>query len=295
MKVFIMTDLEGVAGVLDSNNWCLPGGAHYLKARELLTMEINAAIEGFLEGGATEILVSDGHGGGGTIDRSLLHPKAEFSCFWPEGRRGTFSMDDKKFDYMAFIGQHPMAGTIGGHLCHTGNMRVVVQTFNGIPVGEYGDLVFTANELGIRVILASGCKAFCLEAENLVPGIETVAVKRGTQTTSGNHLPEAVYRQHNKSAIHLHPQEARRRIKEGTKRAIERAQKEDFGFTKEKLTPPFTRIRILRGNGEFPPRIYKQTHPTSLFDMHYEQWEGYELEINPADSELQKLLGRRIV
>ena len=294
MKVFIMTDLEGVAGVLDSSNWCADEGVHYPKARELLTMEINAAIEGFIEGGATEILVSDGHGGGGTIVPDMLHPKAELSCFWPIEHRGTFSMEDKKFDYMAFIGQHPMAGTIGGHLSHTGNMGVVEQTFNGIPVGEYGDLVLTANSLGIRVILATGCKAFCLEAENLVPGVETVAVKRGTQTTPGNHLPAEVYRQHNKSAIHLHPQEARRRIKAGAKRAIERAQKEDFGFAKEKLTTPFVRIRLMRGNDNYPPRVFKQSQPTDLHEVHYVPCTLHELEINPADTGLRQVLGKQI-
>ena len=294
MKIFIMTDLEGVAGVLDIENWCNTQSLHYQKAREFLTKEVNAAIEGFLQGGATEIVVADGHGGDGTVNREILHPKAELMCHWSEDKWGTFNMDDRKFDYIAFIGQHPMAGTIGGHLSHTGNMGVVQQTVNDIVVGEYGDLVLIANELGIRAIFATGCEAFCREAKAFVPGIETVAVKRGTQTTPGNHLPPAAYRKHNAGAIHLHPEEARSRIKAGAYRAIERASKEDFGFAIERPKPPYTRIRIYRGNDQYPPRVFKQTHPTSLFELHHVSYTFQELEINPADQNLRKLLGRMI-
>ena len=63
-----MTDLEGVAGVLNFENWCSDGGGrHYEKAQRLLTEEVNAAADGFFEGGAEEILVVDGHGYGGDI------------------------------------------------------------------------------------------------------------------------------------------------------------------------------------------------------------------------------------
>jgi len=292
MKVFIMTDLEGVAGVQDSSNWCLEEGRYYAKARELLTMEVNTAIEGFLAGGAKEVLVADGHGPG-AINPEQLHMQAELVRNWPAGKTGTFCMDDREFDFIAFVGQHPMAGTVGGHLCHTGNMGVIEQSINGIVVGEYGDLVLLATELGIRTILATGCEAFCREARALVPGIETVAVKRGTQTTPGNHLPKDAYRQHNKSAIHLHPEEARRRIKAGAQKAIERAQKEGFGIPKLP-GPPFTRIRIMRGDSQYPPRILRQTHPESLLEMRREPFTLHELEINPAGGKLRTLMGKRI-
>ena len=64
-KVYIMTDMEGVAGVLDFENWCKPESRYYELGKELLTLEVNAAIEGFSRGGATEFLVADGHGYGG--------------------------------------------------------------------------------------------------------------------------------------------------------------------------------------------------------------------------------------
>ena len=291
MKVYIMTDLEGVAGVLDSKNWCFEEGRYCEKGKELLTLEINAAVEGFLEGGATEILVADGHGAG-RIQTEKLHPKAEFVKHWHQ-MNGLSALADRKFDFAAIVGQHPMAGTIGGHLSHSGNMGVIQQTINGVEVGEFGEMVFLATELGTRTILATGCEAFCREAQSLVPGIETVAVKRGTQTTAGNHLPKEVYREHNKSAIHLHPAEARKRIKAGARKAIERAQKEKFGLI-ELPKPPYERIRIMRGDSDYPPRILKQSHPKSILDMRHSKVSLYELEINPADPKLSKLIGKQI-
>ena len=287
MNGYIMTDLEGVAGVRDLPNWCVPGGKYYEKGKELLAGEVNAAIEGFLAGGAKEILVADGHGPGG-INPEQLHPEAKLSRYG-----ASLFIGKLQFDFIAFVGQHPMAGTVGGHLCHTGNLWVVEQTINGIPVGEFGDLALTAGQLGIRTIFATGCEAFCREARALVPGIETAAVKRGTQTTTGNHLPKDAYRQHNKSAIHLHPEEARRRIKAGAQKAIERAQKEGFGIPKLP-GPPFTRIRIMRGDSQYPPRILRQTHPESLLEMRREPFTLHELEINPAGGKLRTLMGKRI-
>lgn len=75
MSILIMTDQEGVAGVQSSVDYSRPGRRYYEPARELTTIEANAAIEGALEAGATGILVVDGHGFG-SIDQTLLHPEA---------------------------------------------------------------------------------------------------------------------------------------------------------------------------------------------------------------------------
>ena len=75
MRIYIMTDMEGVAGVLNADDYLLPGARYYEVARELVTLETNAAIEGLLDAGATEFLVVDGHGPG-AINPLLLHPAA---------------------------------------------------------------------------------------------------------------------------------------------------------------------------------------------------------------------------
>lgn len=284
-----MTDLEGVAGVQQSLDWCYTDGRYYNKAKEFLTMEVNASIEGFIEAGATEFLVADGDGAGG-INQQLLNPKTEYVCSWPAGE-ASFSLTDGHFDFAAWVGQHPMAGTVGGHISHTGNMGVIEQSINGIPVGEFGDLVFLATELGIRTILATGCEAFCREAQALLPGVETVAVKKGTQPEPGNHLSKDAYRKHNISAIHLSPEESRARIKEGAKRALARAQKEDFGLA-QLPQPPYTKIRITRADGENPPRILKQAHPSSILEMRRASISVEVMPVNPADPAIRKVIGR---
>jgi len=64
VRIFVMTDLEGVAGVLNFAEWTGPGKPYYEVAREFLTLEVNAAVDGFFAGGAAEVLVVDGHGPG---------------------------------------------------------------------------------------------------------------------------------------------------------------------------------------------------------------------------------------
>jgi D-amino peptidase len=60
VKIFISSDMEGTAGVVDWDQ-VLISGPHYEYYADLLTGEINAAIEGSLRAGATEFLVNDSH------------------------------------------------------------------------------------------------------------------------------------------------------------------------------------------------------------------------------------------
>ena len=270
MRVYIVTDLEGVAGVHDIENWCEPASPNYARAKELLTLEVNAAIAGFRAAGATDILVADGHGCGG-IAPDLLDPAAELVRQWTPGAPYPFAMDRRAFDVAAWVGQHPKAGTIGGHLCHTGTMEVLDLRINGVSIGEFGEMAFCAAELGVRVVFASGCEAFCREAAALVPGIETVAVKRGTQTDAGDELPPPAYQRHNVDAVHLPPEEARRRIQAGAQRALERARSEDFG--RLRLAAPFTCEMRLRGRESRPPVTVRKSHPTGMISLLNAPWE----------------------
>ena len=61
MKVFIAVDMEGATGVAHREH-LLPGGNDYERARKWLTGDVNAAVEGAVAAGATEVLVNDGHG-----------------------------------------------------------------------------------------------------------------------------------------------------------------------------------------------------------------------------------------
>ena len=46
-----MTDMEGVCGVINHDDWVMPTGMYYEEGKKLLTMEINAAVEGFMQQG----------------------------------------------------------------------------------------------------------------------------------------------------------------------------------------------------------------------------------------------------
>lgn len=235
-----MTDLEGVAGVLDFHDWCEPSGRYYEVAKELLTREVNAAVRGFLSAGASRIVVADGHGNGG-IDPRLLHPDAELMRGWPDGY--PLNLDDT-FDAVAWVGQHAKAGAEQAHLAHTGSFRVLDFSVNGVSVGEFGKFAMCAAELGVRCIFASGDEALASEARALVPGIETAAVKRGLRRGTGDDLCAEDYSCFNEAAVHVAPARAREMIYEGARRAVLRAAEESFGIVP--VAPPFEAVVRLR-------------------------------------------------
>ena len=241
-----MTDLEGVAGVLNFAGWCEAHSRYYEKAKALLTREVNAAVEGFLEGGADEILVADGHGWG-AIDPELLDTRVLLAAQWDGGFP---SLLDESFDYLAFVGQHAKAGTPFAHIAHTGNPSVLDLSVNGISVGEFGQLAFCACEMGVRTIFGSGDRAFALEAQGLFPGIETVEVKRGTTPGSGDDVIAQQYLARSSSAVHRHPATARQRIGAGARRALERAASEDFGL--RRIETPYEAECRYRPDADFP-------------------------------------------
>lgn len=263
MKLFVMTDLEGVAGVLNFQEWTGPGKLYYELAREYLTLEINAAVDGFFGGGATEILVVDGHGPSG-INVNMLDPRVEYLRGWGDGPWPL--MLDKTFDAVAVVGQHAKSGTPYAHLAHTQSLGYLDLSINGISIGEFGQLVMCASELGIRTIFGSGDEAFTKEADKLLPGIETVAVKRGVRSGTGDSLTSEEYMAFTGSAIHFHPIKACRLIREGAMQAINRSKKEDFGLLK--LTPPFERVTKFRPSTDNKNwTISRETHPSSVIAL----------------------------
>ena len=257
MRIYVMTDQEGVAGVIDWD-WA---NANEEQAKRLLSLEVNAAVEGFYEAGATSILVVDGHGQGG-INPELLDERVEYLRGWGKPRPWPLHLGEG-FDAVAWVGQHAKAGTEYGHLTHTQGVGYVDLAINGVSIGEFGQLALCASELGIRSIFGAGDLAFTREAAALVPGIETVWVKRGLSPGSGDELDEEAYRTKNGGAIHLAPVEARRRIRAGAARALKRAMVESFGTLS--LAPPFERVARFRPKKDRPyPTISRETHPTSV-------------------------------
>ncbi|MGQ9631424.1 MAG: M55 family metallopeptidase [bacterium] len=176
MKIYISTDLEGVAGVVDFDLQTAPESPYYDEARSLLTGEVNAAVEGILETGDHEVVVLDGHGHRGLLYREL-HKEAKAILGRPLHYPFAF---DGSFDALFIVGQHAMAGTPGGNLHHTQNHKSVVGMWlNGEPIGEIGTFAAVAGYFNVPFVFLSGDSAACREAQRYAEGVITVAVKEG--------------------------------------------------------------------------------------------------------------------
>jgi D-amino peptidase len=209
MKIFVGTDLEGVAGVVSFADQAYADGKYYDAAKKLLTAEVNAAVEGLLAAGVEDVLVSDGHGAGG-IWFEDLHPAAKLLHGRPLAPRSVRDPIVAEYDACVMIGQHAMAGVAMGNQNHTQSSRTIdYYRLNGVAIGEIAQFALYQGALGLPLIFLSGDKAACLEAETLIPGITTVAVKEGLSRGS---------------AISLSASEARRRIRKGIKQAVKRQQ-----------------------------------------------------------------------
>jgi D-amino peptidase len=179
MKVVMLTDLEGVAGVVSFEDQGYSTGKHHEAAKKLLTGEVNAAVDGLLAAGAEEVLVLDMHGPGG-ISFEDLHPKARLMHGRPLPPLSVRNEIISEYDVAVIVGQHAMAGVVDGNLAHTQSSRHIDYIkLNGVPIGETAQFALTCGALDIPVIFLSGDHAACREVEKLIPGITTAAVKQG--------------------------------------------------------------------------------------------------------------------
>lgn len=210
MKVFLGTDLEGVSGVVSFEEQTYPTGKYYEAAKRLLTAEINAAVDGLLAEGVDDVLVWDGHGSGGIVFEEL-HPAAKLMHGRPMPPWSTVRNVIRRYDVCMIIGQHAMAGVADGNLNHTQISRVVDgYKLNGRPIGELAQFALFCGALGLPMIYLTGDCAACREAEELVPGIVTTAVKEGLARNYAISLPAV---------------EARRLVRAGAARAAQQQKK----------------------------------------------------------------------
>src|SRR5690606_20705701 len=237
---------------------------YYEEARKLLTLEVNAAVEGFYTAGATEILVVDGHGPGG-LNNLLLDPRVEF-LRGPQPGPYPFMLDGS-FNAMAWVGQHAKAGTEKAQMAHTGGWEVIDYKINGVSVGEFGQIALCGAEFGVRSIFGSGDEAFTLEAAALIKGIETVSVKRGLMPGSGDELGGEEYKLRNNGAIHIHPEQARARIRLGAEKALRRFTDDPEQFELLTMKKPYRKEVTYRAKNGLPVRTIRAEHPESVIEL----------------------------
>jgi D-amino peptidase len=170
--VFVITDAEGVGGVCRQDQT----DPKDQEMRQLLTGETNAAVEGFLAGGAEEVIVWDGHDGSQTLSTLSLHPKAKLLM----GALGPSMLMDRRFSAVAYVGQHSKANVRGGIMAHSySSLGIQNMLLNGKPVGEIDVIAAMAGHFGTPVIMLSGDQAAANELREIVPDAEVAVVKEG--------------------------------------------------------------------------------------------------------------------
>jgi len=205
MKILISADMEGISGVVDPAH---TNSTHpeYQRFRQIMTEDVNAAIRGAFKGGATEVLVSDAHGNKTNILVEKLDERAEINS----GGIAPFGMvqgADEGFDGAMFVGYHSRMGT-QGILSHTiSGARVSNVWLNERITGEFGLNASLCGYYGTPAILVSGDLTACQEANEWVPGIEQVVVKKSTSRFSARCLPTT---------------RSQRLIEESTEKAVKR-------------------------------------------------------------------------
>lgn len=210
MRIYMLTDLEGVAGVVSFEQQSYPNAKYLDPARRLLTGEVNAAAEGLFAAGATEILVLDGHGIGGICFEDL-HPDVTL-CHGAGHVLPTFTKEMLgSYDAAVMIGQHAMAGVRTGNQNHTQSSQSIdYYKLNGKAIGETAQFALMCGHFGVPLIYFSGDKDGCEEAAALIKGLPTTAVKqglaRGAQITMTAPAARAAIRRDAEAALKKHKQ-----------------------------------------------------------------------------------------
>src|SRR5262249_54035561 len=158
-RIFILTDLEGVGGVNNPEEQLLPGQRRYDESRKLLVGELNAAVQGVLKAGASEVGTWDGHDGSRRLSFSDIPPEAKLIQGKPTP--ANYYLEEGRFDGILFIGQHAMAGAKNAILAHSQSFTVQNLYLNGKAVGEIGQMAAIAGYFNIPVIMLAGDQAAC--------------------------------------------------------------------------------------------------------------------------------------
>lgn len=200
-RVFMITDAEGVAGVCRQEQTDPKDS----EMRQLLTGEINAAVQGFIDGGATEVWVWDGHAGSETLSALTIDPRAKLIM----GALGPSMLLERGFAAVAFVGQHGRANSPGGVMAHSySSLGIQLMLMNGKPVGEVETRTALAGWFGIPVTFLSGDQVAAEQLRAIVPNAETAVVKEGLS---------------NYACISLSAEAARRLIRERAAASMKKA------------------------------------------------------------------------
>ena len=183
MRVYIMTDLEGIS-LVDSIDMMDQESEGYRFACQRLIADTNAAIQGCFDAGADEVFVSDGHSSGHNFPEGMLDPRATQIRNFNDP-----SIFDGCVAYME-IGLHAKPGTLNGFLDHVQNSRKWYNYYiNGKTYGELAQGAAYCGAYGVPVVMVSGDEAACREASEMIDGIVCAVVKKGIGRNKAQCIP----------------------------------------------------------------------------------------------------------
>jgi D-amino peptidase len=221
MKVFIMTDLEGPSGVNGRSDSIGNKIVNETIACELLLEEVNAVVEGLVRGGATEIIVWDGHGGSNSIDITKLHVAASLGTIGADMAPVNFL--DASYDAAIQIGAHAVEGIGKGYLNHSYNSHAIANMhLNGVRIGEIGITTLMASYFNVPTILVAGDTAACQEAKEFIGEHNLITVE--TKKSISRY-----------TVININPVKVREELSAKAQEAIEQVAK----MTPKKLNAPY--------------------------------------------------------
>jgi D-amino peptidase len=228
MKVHMTVDMEGIAGLAHENQADIKG-LDFQRMRELLTGEVQAAVEGAKEGGADDIVICDAHDTG----RNLFVEKLDEDVVVIQGgpyELGMMAGISKGFDAAFQIGYHSMRDTHAGTIGHTYSYSCSELRLNGTKVGEPGLSAAIAGHFGVPVALVSGDIHAVREAKSLLKDVVGVPTKEGV----------GVY-----ACKTLTPERARKMIRKGAKKALARVDQLRPYTVKKPVSMEVTFTRVI--------------------------------------------------
>lgn len=206
VKIYVNTDLEGISGVFKFAQTREKDTPLNIQACEYFMGDLAAVVRGLRDGGATEIIILDGHGSQAVLPH-MMEPGARYITGLPRPGAGNLSCLDSTFSGMVCVGFHAMMGTPDGVLNHTQSSKSENRYwYNGVESGELVQSAAIAGYYGVPLIMVTGDEATCREARKFFGNNPvTVAVKKGLSRESALLYPF---------------EETRKALYEGAKRAV---------------------------------------------------------------------------
>lgn len=188
-RILIYHDMEGLSGEDDWRMFSFSHPEQYAKGRELLTADVNAVIEGLVQGGAGLVHVVDAHGSGNPDPDLLLDKldkRASLISRDAPFRQYVDIVEPNVYDAIVCVGMHAKTGS-GGFASHTFTLGMDIIMDNK-SITETELVGYSWGRVGAPIIFVSGDDKLANDLKTM-PWIEYVTVKKATSASTADLRP----------------------------------------------------------------------------------------------------------